>query len=303
MESVLNIEVSLFQNYRSTKGETVNLLDWLKSEDHKSEVEEIRACQTKKERDKLKGSIPAITPSGLFTTRKNEDLKRHSGLIQIDLDYSGENLKIPNWENLKEELSKIENIAYIGKSVSGLGYWGLIPIPPDPEKHKAYFEAIEEIFLNQFGLVIDPAPKSPVSLRGYSYDPEAYFNHTAKQFSELKTGSNQEQKEPHANGEKLDWLKPYIIKQLEEAPEGHRHVKRVEMGYFAGGYFAGGLLEESILDEMIKSYKYQYALEDEEEIQEKEIKAIRDGFREGRKKPITEIKQFNTKDFEDENDY
>jgi hypothetical protein len=299
MESVLNIEVSLYRDYWDTKGKTVNLLTWLKSEEHQLKVEELRACKTKKKRDSLKAELPAITPSGVFTSRANENLVCHTGFIQIDLDHSGGNLEVPNWDTLKKELRKIENIAYLAKSVSGHGYWGLIPIPPDPEKHKAYFEAIEEIFLKQFGLVIDPAPKALASLRGYSYDPDAYFNHNAKQFTELKPSIKRKHREPARKGEILDWLSPWILKKLEEAPDGKRHHTRFKMSRLAGGYFAGGLVDETILEQMIESYQFQYDTEDPEDIQKREIKAIRDGFKEGRKEPLTEIKSFNTKDFED----
>jgi hypothetical protein len=298
MESVLNINVSRYRNYKDTIGEPVNLLDHLTSEEHQTKVEELRACKTKKERDILKAKLPAITPSGLFTSRANENLVSHTGLIQIDLDPAGGNLEIPNWENLKEELRNLENIAYLARSVSGRGYWGLIPIPSDPEKHKAYFEAIEEIFLTQYHLVIDPAPKALVSLRGYSYDPEAYFNHNAKLFSVLKTVVKVEPREPIRAREMTPWLNDWILKELAEAPEGTRHERRFKMGRLAGGYCAGGLVEESILDQMIEAY--QFDSEDTDETQAKEIKALRDGFKAGKKDPITEIKSDHTKYFEDE---
>ncbi|MBW7841020.1 MAG: PriCT-2 domain-containing protein, partial [Chitinophagaceae bacterium] len=62
--------------------------------------------------------------------------------------------------------------------VSGRGLWGLIPIV-EPEHHKKYFEFIQKAFASM-GIIIDESCKDVSRLRGYSYDPEAYFNHDAK---------------------------------------------------------------------------------------------------------------------------
>ena len=182
--SCLNVNVSAWASYYEAQApKQVNLLTWLNSPKYAQQVEAIRAAGTKAERDKLKALLPAITPSGIFSRRDEAGLIQHSGLIQIDVDWK-ENAHIGNYTELKAQLAKLQNIAYLGLSVSGTGFWGLVPILY-PEKHKAHFKALKTVFL-RIGVCIDDKPGNVASLRGYSWDKEPYFNHNAKPFTLLE---------------------------------------------------------------------------------------------------------------------
>ncbi|GGK58920.1 BT4734/BF3469 family protein [Rufibacter glacialis] len=177
MESILNVQVSCFANYTSAENPAeVNLLQWLTSDKYREQVELIRTLEAKEERDRIKATLPAITPAGTFTQRAQDHLIKHSGFLQFDIDWK-ENTHITNYQGLKQQICNIPNVAYCGLSVSGKGFWGLIPIAY-PEKHRQHFESLEKAFAH-FGIVLDPAPKNVASLRGYSYDQEPYFNHQA----------------------------------------------------------------------------------------------------------------------------
>lgn len=181
--SVLNVNVSCFKNYNSPDDPSqVNLLDWLNSEVHKDKVEFIRSLPDKARQNRLKATLPAITPSGIFSYRSEKNLIKHSGLIQFDIDYK-DNKQIVNYHDLKSQISNIKNVAYCGLSVSGTGLWGLIPIAY-AEKHREHFDALKGQF-KQLGIVIDEKPKSVASLRGYSYDKESFFNHNAERYFRL----------------------------------------------------------------------------------------------------------------------
>ncbi len=177
MQSILNINVSCFSNYRATEGREVNLLVWLQSKKYWTRVQTIRAIRDKVELDKLKAALPAITPSGLFRIRNEGGLICHSGFIQFDID------SISDPEAVKRILSGLSNIAYAGLSVSGRGLWGLISIV-QPEHHKMYFQFIVRAF-SGMGITIDTSGKDVCRLRGYSYDPAGYFNHQAKALEQL----------------------------------------------------------------------------------------------------------------------
>jgi len=180
MKSVLNKEVSRFANYESKVPESVNLLTFLTSNKYVDKVRQIREIEDKDRRDELKATLPAITPSGLFSpSRKAANLVRHSGLIQFDIDQR-DNPCI-DVVDLKKQLAHIKEVAYCGFSVSGRGLWGLVPIQW-PEKHKEHLRALQRQ-LSSFGVALDSAPSSVVSLRGYSFDSDGYFNHTAKRFT------------------------------------------------------------------------------------------------------------------------
>jgi len=138
MSSILNVEVSCFKNYKTSDNpKPVNLLQWLHSAKYANAVKQIRETSDKNKRDQLKANLPAITPSGQFSYRSKKDLIKHSGFIQFDID-GKDHTNIANFGALKTEISKIVNVAYVGLSVSGRGYWGLIPIKY-PEKHKQAF--------------------------------------------------------------------------------------------------------------------------------------------------------------------
>jgi hypothetical protein len=286
-ESVLNVEVSCFRNYDTPQNPVpINLMTWLTSTKYKDKVEAIRSIDDKRERDAIKATLPAITPSGIFSYRSQSKLIHHSGLIQIDIDLSPKNKLISNWEDLKAELIKLPQIAYLGKSVSGLGYWGLIPIPADSEGHKLYFDSLKEIFLKSWGIELDDKPKNVASLRGYSFDPEAYFNHQAKLYLIKKIPQTREVQTVKNIGTKASGLGDWIIKKLEASPEGQRHGDRLKLARYAGGLVANGYLDSQICESLIQSYLSQYSHADSHQIQSKEVKAIRDGFNEGLKAPI-----------------
>lgn len=182
--SCLNVQVSAWASYFETEHpRPVNLLTWLHSPKYAPQVEAIRAAGTKAERDKLKAQLPAITPSGLFSKREEAGLIRHSGLLQVDIDFK-ENTHITNYPELKAQLARLQNIAFLGLSVSGTGFWGLVPILY-PEKHKAHFMALKSALL-KIGILIDEKPGNVASLRGYSWDESAHFNHSAKPFALLE---------------------------------------------------------------------------------------------------------------------
>ena len=183
--NILDVNISCFKDY-NTPGNprTVNMLTWLRSDKYAADVIRIRSTADKEQRNELKGKLPAITPSGLFLYRNSDPANfiKHSGLLQFDIDMKG-NEHIGNYKDLKTHICNIQNVAYCGLSVSGGGYWGLVPITY-PEHHTRQFWALYNAF-QKLGLTLDTRPKDKFSLRGYSFDPEGYFNHNAKPFASL----------------------------------------------------------------------------------------------------------------------
>jgi hypothetical protein len=183
-KSVLDVEVSLFSSCKDTNPTKVNLLHLLQSNVYKEKVEALRQIENPERRDEAKKMLPGFTPSGLFSKREASSLISHSGLIGIDIDYK-ENLHISNFLELKEQISKLPTVAYCGLSVSGKGFWCLVPIK-DPEKHREHFLALEKAF-EFHEITVDAACKDVSRLRFCSYDPDAYFNHSAKIFFKTPT--------------------------------------------------------------------------------------------------------------------
>jgi hypothetical protein len=183
MSSVLDRTVSCFKSYHDTsKPIDISLLNFINTRKYKQEIDLIRSISEKDERDKRKSQLPAITPSGTFTYRNENSLVKHSGLVQFDIDYKG-NEHIDNFEDIVHEIGKLPYIAYCGFSASGYGVWGLVPIAY-PEKHKLHLQALKNIF-SYYDIKCDTAPSNVASLRGYSYDDNAYINHNAELFTQI----------------------------------------------------------------------------------------------------------------------
>lgn len=181
--SILNVEVSWFHSYMDPKpAGTTSLLQWLTNNNYEPTVEAIRMIKDKAERDAKKALLPAITPSGTFSHRSDQSMLKHSGFICLDIDHK-DNSNLQNFFELKSEMAKIKQVAYCGLSVSGEGFFVLIPIAY-PDKHLQHFLALQTVFAS-FGIQLDEKCKNLSRLRGYSWDPEAYFNHQAIPFTGL----------------------------------------------------------------------------------------------------------------------
>ncbi|MBN8670905.1 MAG: PriCT-2 domain-containing protein [Chitinophagales bacterium] len=175
--SILNVAVSCVPNYYTKdRIRPVNLLTWLCSAKYAGRIRQIRATADATTRNKLKAELPAITPCGRFSSINEQGLIEHSGFLQFDIDKK-DNPNIADYNRLKMQLAKIKNIAYCGLSASGQGWWGLVPIAY-PDMHAHHWQYLAKA-LQHYGIKIDAAPKNICSLRGYSYDPDGYFNHQA----------------------------------------------------------------------------------------------------------------------------
>ncbi|MFN7118378.1 MAG: BT4734/BF3469 family protein [Saprospiraceae bacterium] len=213
MTSILDVTVSAFRNYESVHPKDVNLLTCLTSNKYAKKVDLIRSMEDKATRDKWKAQLPAITPSGTFSKRGKDFLIQHSGLIQADIDiHHNEHLK--DFFNLKKELAQLPEIAYCGLSVSGRGFWVLVPIAY-PDKHEQHFEALRQDF-RRLDIEIDATPDVS-RLRGYSYDPDAYFNHNAKVYRRYLEPPHTPQICHYPNGDNVEKVEACI--QIIEAEQ------------------------------------------------------------------------------------
>jgi hypothetical protein len=183
--NILNTEVSFYANL-SAKPKSVRLLDFLTSAEYKAAVESIRSTSNKNLVDRLKKGLPAITPSGIFRGKRMTDsLVKHSGLICVDID-AKDNAEVTGFNNLKEHIAYLDCAAYCGLSVSGKGFFVIIPIAC-PKKHKEHFEALKIDFA-ACGLKIDSACGDVSRLRFASYDDQPYINQFAKPYSRVIYG-------------------------------------------------------------------------------------------------------------------
>lgn len=166
-------EVSFFKNLTVKKPtKTINLLDFVLTDEYKNQVDRIRKTNNKDLQKALKSQLPAITPSGTFKRRRNGELIQYSGIICIDID-GKDNPDIKDWDMLKKSLSDIQGLFYAGLSAGGNGIFLMIRIAY-PDKHLKHFLSIEKE-LQSRGIVIDSACKDVARLRFASFDAQPYF--------------------------------------------------------------------------------------------------------------------------------
>ncbi|WP_428657693.1 BT4734/BF3469 family protein [Runella sp.] len=284
--NILDNPVSIFANYNSPNHpKTVTIRQFLTSKKYLSEVERIRAANDKAERDRLKATLPAITPSGVFSYRAADALVKHSGLICLDIDYKG-NEAIGNFFELKEQLVKIDNVAFCIKSVSDKGYAAGIPIAYT-ERHGQHFDALKRVFWQRFGLIVDKSCRDVSRLRGYSYDEDVYLNDNAKVFTlydePKKTASNYVQRSLTSYTQQNDSLQA-SLKIIQDSNEGERHNALLKAARLAGGYIAAGLLDEAHAANQLENEFGRREFDS----RYKPAKTIRDGIAYGKLEPIRE---------------
>lgn len=226
INTIFDVPVSMFRTGFANECTHITLREWLTSTRHYDQQLKVRATENKAERDELKKKLPAITPSALLKhrmreTSAEEKLISYSGFMQIDIDYK-DNAHLPNWSKLMNILSNIENIAYLGESVSGKGYWGLVRIS-EPEKMNLQFQAFSKLMLKHFGIKLDESKGGNITdLRFYSYTPNAHYNVNAVPFV-LKYRPVQKMPTVYTfRSYSFDRCESRIMKQRQFSP-GHRN--------------------------------------------------------------------------------
>lgn len=177
----LQVEVSMYRNVMDNEGIPYPLEAFLFSGDHKEVVESIRKGTTPEERHDLKEAyrnrIPAITVGGIFEKRDSKHLLKPSGLISIDIDWK-DNIEI--MPRVPSILKGLPYIAYAGKSLSGDGYFAIIPID-NPSHFKEHYLALEQE-MKSYGITLDKSCKDITRLRFVSYDPDCFYNPEASTY-------------------------------------------------------------------------------------------------------------------------
>src|SRR6266550_1801664 len=130
--------------------------------------------------DFLKKKLPAILPSGRFSSRANHALIQHSGLICADLDSLGDNL-----QGVRDNLLKSPCLWTLFVSPTGDGLKAIFRVSANPLKHMASFGAIERHVHELTGTQIDQACKDPARLCFVSCDPDVCFNPNAREIPPL----------------------------------------------------------------------------------------------------------------------
>ena len=180
------MEVTIFRNIKETAvpfhKAVLDILVRIKEGKTKDLVRKIRLEKDKETRNKLKQDLPAICFSGKFSKRDDGSLLKHSGLICLDFD------NFPSHAEMlakKEELSADQYTFSVFVSPSGNGLKVLVKIPANPEKHKSFFNALENYYdCEQF----DKTSKNISRVCYESFDPTIYVNLNSHEWNQIDEG-------------------------------------------------------------------------------------------------------------------
>lgn len=151
-----------------------DFLNGIKSGKWQDAVLKVRTISDKKERAKAKQLCPLVTVSGSFKGRKDNDIRKHSGYIAIDVD----NIDNPNV--VKELIANDNYVAAAFISISGGGLCLLFKI--DGSRHADSFEGIAAYLYDTYQIIVDQSGKNVARARFVSYDPYMVLNPSALVF-------------------------------------------------------------------------------------------------------------------------
>lgn len=136
--------------------------------------------------EKYKKNLPGFCFSGVFSTRAKVGLKKHSGLLVLDFDGFKSN------KDAKDYKDSICDLPYVFSafiSPSGKGVKALVKIPPIPQDHEKYYNAIYKHINSDY---LDPSGKDVGRFCFESYDPDIYVNPDCETWTEKEEKTHEQ---------------------------------------------------------------------------------------------------------------
>jgi hypothetical protein len=179
MESSLVQIVSFYKSKESKTSEDIlieEIIEIIKfGKGIKEKIEQLRSENDKTQKEKIKGSLPMVTFSGLFgKSRKSKDLLKYSKVICLDID---------KLEDVKSTKLILESDAYTFAaftSPSGNGLKVLIQVNGNENEHSFLLNGLQNYYKDIYKIEIDKACKDICRGAFLSYDPSIYVNSGSK---------------------------------------------------------------------------------------------------------------------------
>jgi predicted P-loop ATPase len=176
------IRISYYNSIKDTKGREIDInlfLHDIREGKWQDLVIPARAAllnaPDKAAKNAIKAPLPNVCLSGVFSERKDAQIKQHSGFIAIDIDGLGVQL-----EGVRGILRQDPYCYSAFTSVSGTGLCAVFQI--EGNKHRDAFAALAHYLYTNYQLIVDQAAKNESRARYVSYDPELFINEHALKF-------------------------------------------------------------------------------------------------------------------------
>lgn len=148
-------------------------LDRIQNGKQEKIIKELRAEIDPIKKASIKGTLPAVTFCGTFTSRKKENLKEGSGLAILDFDHLESSIEFRN--SLKSNDYVFS--AWISPGGEGVKALVKIPVIKDDTEYKLIFKQLVNIFPT-----LDVSGSDISRLCFESYDPDIYINLDSEKF-------------------------------------------------------------------------------------------------------------------------
>ena len=172
-----DFQTSVFHNFSHHQGVLPlnEVILSVRGNKHKVQIEKIRqfSSQGKKDlADKLKKTLPAFTPSGVFTNgRRLELLHEYNPVICLDFDNVNGSMEI-----LRNKVDALPTTYASFISPGGNGLKVFVLTNSAKEKHLMAFNQVADLYETQTGILSDRSVKDIPRLCFLSYDPDLYLN-------------------------------------------------------------------------------------------------------------------------------
>lgn len=269
---VVTIFPSIHQVQEPTYIRLETALQRIREGKHITRIEKIRDGD-KSEKTKL----PIVLFSGEFSGRKDDELKRHSGLIVLDFDHV-------DVGRTKAIIGSDKYVRSCWVSPSGNGIKALVEVA-EPSRHRDHFRSLQKYFDSQYGLEVDATGINESRACFESSDPDI----VVRESSELFTGMIGERSnddyvqniEDRTDYEKLN----IAARMIAKASDGEKHATLIRASHLIGGYVAAGKIEEDVALYVLEREIFKHDVDDVEHTR----RTIRDGLSHGKTMPIKEV--------------
>lgn len=275
------MKVTIFRDIKDIQGATPialsQALNRIRDGSSKDRIDKIR------QGDKtLKGQLPVVCFSGEFSSRKDSEIKEHSGLIVLDFDYVDVN-------DTKTKLAGDSHILSCWTSPSGEGVKALVRIT-NPERHRDHFRALRLYFDKQYGLDVDKSGINESRACYESFDSEIIVKDGSIKFGHMLSKDPVPEATPSVDTRSISAFTDYTklqvaVRMIQRAMDGEKHETLVKAAHLMGGYIAAGKVEEH---EAIRVLHQEICKRDIVS-EDQALKSIVDAIEHGKLLPIHEL--------------
>jgi len=140
---------------------------------YKERTDKLRSIPDPKQARQFKANnFDYCTFSGVFTSRNDKNLVRHSGLMAVDFDH------LPNLEEVRQALLADDyfdtQLLFISPSGDGLKW--IIPIDTSQTPHAEYFAAVAIYILQTYSIKVDKSGRDVSRACFLPHDPNAFIH-------------------------------------------------------------------------------------------------------------------------------